>query len=249
MPNLRSRIDQEELREIAGQVEFGRRVYYVETDQSNGLEDAIADTSDVPKAGLVWSESLDELILEERTVSYIGKNSDGTHKYSVECIYRLQTLEPRLVDAAGGVRQVRTQQDQNGDQITVKHDGNTQGGEVDVTQSMSVLTYEWVAFTNDPESIKDQYQNRINGAEFKGGSAGEWKIGDVEYEVVDRLIRNQFAWRFRATMERDKRGWPPVVAYRDPDTNEIPDGLVVGEGIKTVEWYDIADFSFFDPAL
>lgn len=139
------------------------------------------------------------------------------------------------------IEQIETQLDKNGDQITVSHNDIIQGGSVLVTMPRRALSFTTVEQSSAPGALAEAYAGKVNSVTWQGGTPGTWICLGVPFEPVDRAS-NPPSWRYRFDFRHRVEGHDPTVIYIDPETGAPPPGLTAGVGIKTIEWYEEADF-------
>lgn len=138
------------------------------------------------------------------------------------------------------VQQIQTQKDRDDNQITVTHNGVTQGGEISVFVPQAEPFIETIEQTSNPDALALSWVGYVNSASWRGQVAGSWLVTNASYNEIDTgTNRYKFRWGFQNNADT----WLPVVVYIDPETGRPPDGLVADQGIKTVPWYFERDFN------
>lgn len=194
-----------------------------------------------------------DLVLQDRRAVMVGSGS--TRQVRVDLVYKhpsggeIQTPPGDNYVLSGGsaVEQVESEIDrQTGQQITVEHNGDVQGGTVAAFESRSVISFEATWPSAAPLALSQTLTNRVNDQQWAGGAPRTWLITDVGFTLVDPLgTLGTPTYRFRFELRYNPDGHDPTVVYIDPDTGRPPPGLT-NLGLKTIEWYDDFDFTFFD---
>ena len=140
--------------------------------------------------------------------------------------------------------QIRSKYDREGNEIVVQLGDaifvRTQRAEISVLMPEAAPWIETIEATSDPDALAAQWAGRVNSSAWRGKEAGKWIVARVRWrEITANLWR--FFWQFQESSE--DAGWLPVVAYIDPETNRMPEGLVEGTGIKTIPWYYTINFN------
>ena len=209
------------------------------------FENALAK-SIVPEPGASLNNDSPNVKVFRRTPKIVGLDgSNVTVQVTVE--YQIQRPEsdaPNPLRGGASLTQIETAKGRDGSQITVTHDGDTQGGQISVLVAQANFSREIIEQTDDPEAIQNEWIGKVNLNQWKGGSPRTWICSDVQYELVERndsgTDRYSFTYSFEQSDNPD--GWDPTVVYQNAD-GTIPEGLVDGDGIKTIEWYEEKDFN------
>jgi len=116
-----------------------------------------------------------------------------------------------------------------------------QGGEIQITVPRKRITLRGVLTTKSGDGSKySALLNTVNDGEWIAGcAAGTLLCTKADYTVHDRVSSK---CKFHYEFEYKEEGWPPIVAFVDPETGKIPPGLVKGTGWKTVNAYSLQDF-------
>lgn len=228
-----------ECTERAGVIVEARRVWTIEdvagADAQSLLNAVLADTG-LPKNGHTMTVNAQKVILEERSVRFYDTNCA-----QVALMYRRQDDTAFYIRGDSSVSQVQTELDNAGQQIIVEHDGIQQGGEVDVFEPQVTIEFDIVREGSTPGSFAKSLAGKVNSVSWQGADPGEWLCMSAAFDPVD-LIAVPAKYRFRLVFQLRDGGWNPTVAYRDNETGRPPVGLVIGTGIKTVDYYTAADF-------
>jgi hypothetical protein len=238
------RLGEVSIKEQAGEiVEIVRGAIVTIATAGGYVATRILDAENVPQVGDAVISTLPLLKLEDRELDYINDTKDGRAVFKLTLTYRLQR-ETAAFPLRGGttLQQVTTQVDRMGAQITVSHQGDTQGGEVSVMDTQGSMEFETVEATNDPSSIAKEWVKHVNISLWNGDEAGRWLITDATWDIKNSSSDPR-TYKFKWQMEYNANGHKPSVAYKDPQTNKMPDGLVDGTGIKDVDWYEDAEFN------
>lgn len=140
--------------------------------------------------------------------------------------------------------QIKSKYDREGNEITVQLGDvifvRKQRVEISVLMPEASPWIETIESTVSPDNLAAQWAGRVNSSAWRGKASGKWIVSRVRWrEITENLWR--FFWQFQESSEA--AGWLPVVAYKDPETGRMPDGLVAGVGIKTIPWYYTIDFN------
>ena len=144
---------------------------------------------------------------------------------------------------SGAVSATETEVDKSGSTITVSHGGESQGGTIRANEAAMQLAFDMAVETYTPTDVIVAWQNKINSADWFGGSPGVWLCTRVNVQPIQESStppRWKFTFEFQA---KPYPGWQPWVRYIDPETGKPPVGLVDGTGYKQVQHYDEADFN------
>jgi hypothetical protein len=239
------------LRESQGVVVEASRAYFVTVDNSTEDGPLIfqalnADT--VPSPGTSLNDDLPNVKVEERSpqlVQYEQSSDKATFKIGVT--YRLQRPEEPeasyTLSGSSSLSQITTQKTRTGEVIDVTYNDDTQRGEIDVFAPEQSIRFGITETTNDPESIVHAWLDHVNAAAWRNLEEKRWLCTGVTYELIDEKSdpkKYNFEYEFTSTVNPD--GWVYTVAYKDADGN-IPNDVVEGTGIKTIEWHPTKDFT------
>ena len=181
------------------------------------------------------------LYVARREVSFAEEDASVAY---VEVVYRTKGQEELSYTLHGGARMdhIETRVDRLGNEITVTHNGDTQGAAVSVripATSMQATGITQLAVGGIPLDIVFDWTGAINNAEWYGGAAGTWLITGVTFEPYDIANRR---WRFTFHIQHNIDGHQPHVWYIDTETGHPPANLDdTGYGI--VDWYPEANFN------
>lgn len=198
---------------------------------------AIAGDAGIPVVGNPLTMEGQTVYLEDRDITIKSRSI-----IEIEMTYRRQEEDEFTFRGSTSLQQITTQFALNGDQITVSHNGVTQGGSVDVLAPGSTLELEFVTASASPGSVSTDWTGKVNSDTWQGGAAGTWICMNVTFDPVD-LTAATPKYRFTFSFEYREDGWDPTVVFIDPETGEPPDGLVDGTGVKTVVSYATKDFN------
>lgn len=180
------------------------------------------------------------LYVARREVSFDEK--DPTVAY-VDVVYRTQGQEDLSYTLHGSARldQIETRVDRNGSEITVTHNGDTQGAAVSVripATTMQATGISTLISTQTPRDVQRSWMGTINDATWYGDAAGTWLITGVTFEPYD--IAN-YKWRFTYYLQHNSDGHQPHKWYIDTETGQPPANLdATGYGV--VDWYPAVNF-------
>jgi hypothetical protein len=234
--------------EIAGLIVGATREALVTWDTDKTIDEALEyclKDAGLPEVGDTLTINGQTIVLERRRPRLTDKR-----KAIVTIEYRRQEFsdpdDPPGSDItySGGtaLRQLSTQLDIGGAQITVTHNGVTQGGTVDALGPHSTLRASIIEATNSPGVTTLLWAGFVNQALWNGGPPGTWLCTSVTFEPADTTTTPK-RWRMNYEFEFQREGWDPDIIFTDPETGEPPPDLVLGEGYKTVTVYPTKSFS------
>jgi hypothetical protein len=191
--------------------------------------------------------------------------SRGVATVSVDLTYRLPGAEVQppagaqfMVSGGSAVEQIETELDRDGVQVTVQHNGDTQGGTITPLEARDVLTLEAPQQqTVNPWFLARDWVNRVNDGPFAFDPDPEayrkWLITNISFELIDPNT-TPWTYRYRYELRHNEHGHDPQIVYIDPATGRPPPGLVVwlGDpsdpawdtaGAKIVPWHEEKDFT------
>lgn len=173
----------------------------------------------------------------------------------VMLVYRRDDVSPPVgqnYTTRGSSRseQIETQLDRAGNQIVLTHPGKPdQGGEIHPFETRSEIQAYWLEQSQFPGDLTRNFTNKLNDGPWvldTGAVARTWHCVDISWEPED-MGRTPPLYRFTASFSFNPDGFDPQVVYIDPETGRPPPGLVEGQGYKTIEWYEEADFDLILP--
>jgi hypothetical protein len=129
-----------------------------------------------------------------------------------------------------------------GNQVTVSHGGQTQGGEIQVEYPISTIRMAGLIATSFPWVTSHQWVGRLNAKPWGAASAGVWKCIAADYIEIDQTEGNE-TYHFSFEFQADFLGHQPQIWYIDPSTGKPPAALVSGVGYKTIAWFPSRDFN------
>ena len=187
------------------------------------------------------------LILRHRRVNALGPTM-----VHVELIYKLpggleqpQPFQNMHISGSASIEQITASFDRDGTQITVEHNGDVQGGQVDITEARQEENFTGIIASANPGALLRVYANKVNSATFLGISPGFWFCPGVSWESEDLSLdiptwRVGFQFRLR---DGDILPWDPRVVYIDAETGQPPSDLQDGIGFKIIPWYFSINFN------
>lgn len=148
--------------------------------------------------------------------------------------------------------------DRSGNPITVEWTppgatvAKVQGGVIHPEVASMSITASATSQSTSPTLMPLVWTNAVNIGGFAfdpSAMARTWRIVNVSVELVDPESLPFPTWRFAYTMVKvpitvagAAGGHDPMVFYAD-ENGDPPEGLVVGTGIKTIEWYSTMNFA------
>ena len=177
----------------------------------------------------------------------------------------LDETENLIISISSSLNSKETALDKDGNQIEVSYtitspEGSepqttitkTQGATISVDEAQEEVSISgyWKKTITEAHTIARALINKINSTTWLDGDAGTWKCTATVIEpkatkpggsYYGQLVYIDFRFQY------DPNGWQPKVTYVDPATDRPPSGLTEGQGIKTVEWYEQADFNAYFP--
>lgn len=146
--------------------------------------------------------------------------------------------DPGLLEIGASLVNTTTQFDITGNQITLTHTytsgpktgiTETQGGSVDIQVAQGVVRRTRLESSANLSKALE-YSGTVNDAAWQGYAARTWYCLPITYVSTDGGETYQTTYELHYRAET----WDARIAFIDPDTNEIPGGLVEGRGIKSV---------------
>jgi len=181
--------------------------------------------------------TISEMVLEDREVQAVSASAA-----TVNLIYRWhRTTANWVAHGTASLYQAPRQKDINGTQITVSHDGDIRGMEVSGFFPQETIVIEVVEETNTPEAGARAFLNKLNSVIWLGDPILTWFCSDVDYSPRIETTSPQF-WNMRYTFQYNPETFDQWVAYKLPD-GTLPQGLVLGTGLKQVAVHEIVDFN------
>lgn len=221
----------------AGQITELRRVGLITGYQDPGgnleitLLRLLADPQ-LPKFGSTVQARDLTLYLRDASLRFVDGN-----RAEFELIYNGWPLK-----YTGGTTliQIEDMRDRSGEQITVSHANETQGGFIRVQIPQTTLRTNIVHETNDPVSFKKTWIGYVNSDIWQGGQPGTWLVTDVQFECLQFVAEQVYLFSFEFQDHPDTQ--QPEVVFIDPTTNQPPANLVAGEGTKRITYYPSRNF-------
>lgn len=153
---------------------------------------------------------------------------------------------PKITISAG-VTTIRTQFDNKGKQILVQHTFNKGTGKARKSEEQPgfveiLVPTVSVQFsrreTGSPGRKALDNVGRVNSRFFFSFKPRHWLCTRLDGNSQDGGITYNVLYEFQL----NRKTWDATVAFFDKERNEHPPNLVDGEGLKTVQIYDLADF-------
>jgi hypothetical protein len=94
-----------------------------------------------------------------------------------------------------------------------------------------------------PNEIALTWLNKVNSTFWAGAPPYYWLCTACNFRGRDIGLGRAHLWEFDWTFEFNPESWIVVAKIRDPNTGTIPDDVVDGVGVKTVDWYQPYDFN------
>ncbi len=191
-------------------------------------------------------------IVSDLKLRHRRANTLGTTIVHVELIYKLPggldqppPGQNMHISGSASIEQITAQFDRDGTQITVEHNGDVQGGQVDITEAREEETFTAIIASSNPGALLRVYANKVNSVTFLGIAPGFWFCSGVSWDSED-LSEAIPTWRVGFTFklrDGDVTPWDPRVVYIDPETGQPPPDLAEGIGFKIIPWYSSIDFN------
>jgi hypothetical protein len=229
------------LSESYGEIVAATRSFVVTGVASPYLPSALSE-GDIPQPGEALPGEDAVTVIARGATVVAWEDSEATVKVTVEYEINRSSVSNYSIRGGTSLTQVRTMVDTNGNQITVKYGDKTQGGEIEVLQPQHNISYEFVKATDTPQVFIDAWVAKVSSVGWLGASERKWLCTRGDYELVNAEASPKH-YRFNIEFEKSDVGWDPTVAYKDPETGEIPPDLEKGVGIKDITWYAAKDFS------
>lgn len=232
-----------EIVEMAGRIQEVRRKATVKDLPSSEVQTVLAALLGDPYLPVVGDELIvgGQRVRLEQRLGRILPDGDG----EVELLYRRQdTAETVVPRVEFGTLEITTERDAEGTQITVEHNGVTQGGEVTYRWVYPILLYDFVVQQSVIGNYLAGILGRVNETAWQGGEPGTWQCCGGGAELVNGTLPTPM-WRVRLQMEYRFDTHQPQVVFIDPETGRPPAGLVEDEGYKVVTILPEAEFADF----
>ena len=239
--------------EQAGELTQASGIYVIGVPVDTAAEDldpqgdALTHFS-IPQPGSALNGDNPDVKVIEREPTLLGITEEGVASVEVLITWELQKATANYSIRGGAdVESVSTSYDSpdpdTRDVVEVTHDGDSQTGTIQVYEPTNFFEVEQVQTVEDPESdVVNPWIGQLNSHEWRGGSARQWIVWSIRYELLEILANNQARYRFLWQFRRSRVGWDPDVHYENKD-GTTPADLVADEGIKTIEYYPSRNFS------
>lgn len=217
----------------------------IESTTQNSACSEIYESGILPEAGSAIVINLSILYLINRNIEFRESNDIA----DVELVYEGGTTSSGAgnVTRSGGdasVSQITTPTDREGNEVSVEFNSIIERVPISVYQPQLSPWLETIEPTTDPLGLARTWLGVTNSAPWGGLAAGMWLITRVRWEELNPHASPplyRYFWQMQESTEA--QGWLPIVAWIDPETNRMPNGLAVGTGIKTVPWYYQRDYN------
>lgn len=217
------------------------------------LDEALSD-SNVPSSGDAAPGNTN-LVCHRRTVRPV---QDSPTKCYVICEYKTVADWANSFVFSGGSQtsQIQTDVDFYGNRIALSYTYPNDypvtelRGEVyttsineTVNQTFTTLTATGSLFVTYPNEISETWSNTVNSTFWAGAPAYYWRCSDCQFSGRDIGFGRPHLWEFTWTFEKNPQSWAVVAKIIDPNTGRVPDDVIQGTGVKTVDWYRTLDFN------
>ena len=177
----------------------------------------------------------------------------GKGQFRVALVYKdqgeLDDPADQSIEVGTSLRSEMTNRDLDGSLIEVRYGGKKQSGEVAIDTPASTMRVHRTESAN-PQYKSAYYTGAVNSTAFAlahphMNTPGSWRCNLILGSSSD----GGRSWEVDYEFEYDVAGWEEEVAYLDPETGRIPDGVIDGDGatqaaaIKTVKKYEALDFN------
>ena len=112
-----------------------------------------------------------------------------------------------------------------------------------VTVPHMTLTATGSLYVDYPNQIALEWLNTVNSTYWAGAPAGYWLCTNCAARGRDIGFGRPHLWEFDWTFEYKPDSWNVVAKIRDPQTGNVPDDVIDGVGVKTVDWYRTKNFN------
>lgn len=112
-----------------------------------------------------------------------------------------------------------------------------------VTESNLTMTATGSLYVNYPNEIALNWNNTVNSTFWAGAPPYYWKCSQCNFRGRDTGFGRAHLWEFDWTFEFNPQSWAVVAKIRDPNTGNVPDDVILGVGVKEVDWYWTKDFN------
>lgn len=228
-----------------GEIVSAVAVYFVTGITASPILDAALNTSGIPQPGDTLNASNENLKVKSRVPTIVGITESFLYTVRVDVSYELDRPEAEVTYSLRGgasLNQIETEKDRSGNPIELTYGSLTVRATITPLSVQGNFQCEIVETTDDPDGIVSQYINHTNAAAFRGKPIGTWLCTHVEYEPRDLSNPANREYRFAYEFSYKEEGWKYTVAYKGDD-GYIPEDVVEGTGIKTIEWHPSVDFA------
>lgn len=187
-----------------------------------------------------------DLELAERKVKILDSRTA-----EVELVYRKPEFgsfggpQASLVYQGGSVLEtIETENDKDGNQITLTFDGITQGGKIAVQEPRLTHTVQVIEETDTPEQYQMAWLGRVNSQTWKSGAPGTWICDQVSFQT-ERTDTTPNQHLFTYGFKFNAKGWQPEAVFIDNETGKPPIFDPQNDedvAYKEIDYYDTAHF-------
>lgn len=112
-----------------------------------------------------------------------------------------------------------------------------------VTVPHLTMTATGSLYVDYPNQIALEWINTVNSTYWAGAPPYYWLCTACNFRGRDIGFGRAHLWEFDWTFEYNPDSWYVVAKIRDPQTGNIPDDVIDGVGVKTVDWYRYKNFN------
>ena len=255
------------LTEVNGEVVSARTAAFVAMEEDDSFQDAMSQDG-VPQPGDSLNSTTEKnVVVVRRSPKVVGRTEIDGVEYplvKIDIEYELvreddggseaEPLEEAKTQYAlrGGasIRQDTTTKDRDGTTLKLKYanaaDGATvQVSEVTVFKVENFFEREIVEATNDPDSIVEDFVNKVNSVTFRGLAAGKWLCTSVTYTLHNaKSSPKEYRFTYRFESSADDNGWTYQALWKED--GKVPSDVADGSspfGILSVNWHAEKDFT------
>jgi hypothetical protein len=148
--------------------------------------------------------------------------------------------DPTLPVYRGSAKLVQktTYKNRDGTQLTVTHNGDTQGASAVVMVPQATVSISRIESGILPLDAAEAILGKLNRFAWNG-EPQVWLSTGVDFESTDGGVQWAMTYEFQKDSDGD---WNPTIVYVDKD-GKIPSDLVADSGIKVIDWYEEYDYN------
>lgn len=216
---------------------------YSEGELYEHIDDVTTDSALAPFPGTALDASLPNLIVTRREV-VIESNRIANVACHYEFVNKLLNNDAALTTPANSIRQVVSDTDPSGTEITVEANDSVQCAEVSALEANNGFRVKLQGKPDTPGTVRDGWLLKVNSSAWTiyGGAAETWLCTAFDWTPLDMLASPKL-WIFDLEFRHKPRDWRPSASWILPTIGLSP-GSLDSSGRKRVEgWYGERDFN------